>query len=535
MSMFRSMTIGVRLALGFSLMIVFTAVIGLVGYVNSDSVGGELNRIFGRYLPSINYLVQADRDLQQLLVAERSAVFADPKSKAFGGFMKEYEENLGQADKRVGRFAALADTPQEKELLEGFRKARDEWQALSQKVLAGLKSGGEAGRQQARELSLGQAAVKFEAMRDYLDKLQDFTLDMAGKAHEASQADQRTGLWLLLVIGGLGVAAGIVLAVVIGGGISRRLRRSLDGLSRGARAVAAASGEVSSSSQSLAEGASQQAASLEETSSSLEEMSSMTKQNADNAAQADTYMTEAKQVVGKANQSMAELKSAMEKINAASGETAKIIKTIDEIAFQTNLLALNAAVEAARAGEAGAGFAVVADEVRNLAMRAAEAARNTSQLIEGNIENIRQGSALVQSTDQAFGEVAESASKVAELVSEIASASQEQSQGIEQLNQASGEMDRVTQRNAATAEESAAAAAELNSQAESMLEHVGDLVTLVKKRRGEQGHSLAAQGTTPPRRSVRGALPAPKPEAAGRKKGSPVDVIPLEGDDFRDF
>ena len=128
-----------------------------------------------------------------------------------------------------------------------------------------------------------------------------------------------------------------------------------------------------------------------------------------------------------------------------------------KIAFQTNLLALNAAVEAARAGEAGAGFAVVADEVRNLAMRAAEAAKNTAGLIEQNINDIKQGTEVVQSTDQAFAELGGNAAKVAELVAEIASASREQTQGIDQVNQALGEMDKVTQQNAANAEESAAA------------------------------------------------------------------------------
>jgi methyl-accepting chemotaxis protein len=165
------------------------------------------------------------------------------------------------------------------------------------------------------------------------------------------------------------------------------------------------------------------------------------------------------EVIGKANSSMRQMRTAMERINAASDEMAKIIKTIDEIAFQTNLLALNAAVEAARAGEAGAGFAVVADEVRNLAMRAAEAAKNTSQLIEDNIKNIKDGSELVAATDEAFSEVAGTSSRVAELVGEIAAASSEQTQGIDQINKAAIEMDRVTQSTAANAEQMAAAMA----------------------------------------------------------------------------
>jgi len=174
----------------------------------------------------------------------------------------------------------------------------------------------------------------------------------------------------------------------------------------------------------------------------------------------------------------------MEEITTASEETSKIIKTIDEIAFQTNLLALNAAVEAARAGEAGAGFAVVAEEVRNLALRAAEAARNTSGLIEGTVKRIREGSEMVLSTNDAFKEVAGSASRVGELVSEIAAASQEQAQGIAQINRAAAEMDKVTQQTAANAEESAAAAEEMNAQAQQMKYIVTVLVGIIGGAKG---------------------------------------------------
>lgn len=261
--------------------------------------------------------------------------------------------------------------------------------------------------------------------------------------------------------------------------IVRSLKKVIAGLNDGLSQVISASAQVSSASQTLAEGTSEQAAGLQETSSSIEEMASMTRKNADHANEANNLMIETKKVVEEADQAMNELIQSMGEISTTSEETGRIIKTIDEIAFQTNLLALNAAVEAARAGEAGAGFAVVADEVRNLALRAAEAAKNTASLIAESVKKIKKGSEIVGKTNEAFNKVAVSSKKVAELMAEIAAASQEQAQGIEQINKAITEMDKVVQKNAASAEESASAAEEMNSQTEAMKGFVNDLIALV--------------------------------------------------------
>ncbi len=301
-----------------------------------------------------------------------------------------------------------------------------------------------------------------------------------------------TSNWVIVVALGAGILMGVVMAWVITRSITRPINRIIEGLSSASDQVSAAAGEVSSASQQLAEGTSQQAASIEETSSSLEEMSSMTRQNADNAGQANQLMADAGKIITAANDSMGRLTGSMQAITQASEETQKIIKTIDEIAFQTNLLALNAAVEAARAGEAGAGFAVVADEVRNLAMRAADAARNTANLIEGTVKRVKDGSELVAKTNEAFERVAGSTAKAAELVGEIAAASSEQAQGIKQINTAVSEMDKVTQQNAANAEESASSAEEMTSQAEQLSAMVEDLVALVGGNRNQPGDTVEA-------------------------------------------
>ena len=233
----------------------------------------------------------------------------------------------------------------------------------------------------------------------------------------------------------------------------------------------------------------------------------------------------------------------MEDITHASEETSKIIKTIDEIAFQTNLLALNAAVEAARAGEAGAGFAVVADEVRNLAMRAADAARNTAGMIEGTVKKVKDGSGLVARTNEAFIEVAKSASKIGGIVGEISAASLEQAQGIEQINKAITEIDKITQHNAANAEESAAASEEMNAQAEQMKGVVYELVIMVggRKGNGKMRHHdknekyATAIFSADNDAEIRKTYPSQKEEIGTKKNMKPKEVIPMDEEDFQDF
>ena len=243
------------------------------------------------------------------------------------------------------------------------------------------------------------------------------------------------------------------------------LDEALSQVSTAVEQVASASGQISSASQSLAQGTSEQAAAIEETTSSVEEMASMTKQNAANANEAKNLTAGVKNSTEKGVQAMGRMSQAIDDIKKSSDKTAKIIKTIDEIAFQTNLLALNAAVEAARAGEAGKGFAVVAEEVRNLAQRSAEAAKNTADMIEESVKNANNGVVISKEVGESLEEIGQAVRKVNDLVGEITAASNEQAQGIDQISTAIAQMDAVTQQNAANAEESASAAEELNAQA----------------------------------------------------------------------
>lgn len=260
------------------------------------------------------------------------------------------------------------------------------------------------------------------------------------------------------------------------------ISKVISGLSESAEQAAFVAAEVSSAAEQLADGAAHQASSIEETAASLNEMSSMTANNATSTNQAKTMMAEAKQIVEKVSTHMDDMSVAIANITTSNQETNKIIKTIDEIAFQTNLLALNAAVEAARAGEVGAGFAVVAEEVRNLALRASEAAKNTTHLIENTIKAVEHGDALTKSTQDAFHENMEILNKIGQVVDEIASASKEQADGIHGINNAISEIDKVTQESANNAEQSKVASDKMNSQVENLKEHVTALANIVGNR-----------------------------------------------------
>ncbi len=335
------------------------------------------------------------------------------------------------------------------------------------------------GAQKANAIFATQTKPNLEKIQQLLAKAAEDIKTIVRKTNAAMLTSANSAKTTTVVLSLVAQILGVVVAFLLARGIISAMRRINAALTESSEQVASASGQVAAASQSLAQGATEQAAGLEETSSSLEEMAAMTTQNADNAQQANTLASEAQTLATVGSDSMEMMTDAIGEMQKNSDETAKIVKTIDEIAFQTNLLALNAAVEAARAGEAGKGFAVVAEEVRNLAMRSAEAAKNTASMIEKSVHGASNGVGLTGEVSRVLGEIVQSIGKTTDLVGEIAAASSEQAQGIEQINTAMAQLDKVTQQNAASAEESASASEELSAQAESMNGVVMELGALV--------------------------------------------------------
>ncbi len=335
---------------------------------------------------------------------------------------------------------------------------------------------------EAMKILDGDVAKNYAGIEAALTELNRFVFELSshnGRAtSEILDRNLRTTLLLASVIGGIALlAVGAVQFLSIR--ISRRFGLLSAALGDEGGDIRVKAEGFNSSSSQLADGASQQAAALEETSASLEEMASMTKRNAESAQNTKQIAGQARTLVDAGAASMARMVTAMGGIKSSSAEIAKIIKTIDEIAFQTNILALNAAVEAARAGEAGAGFAVVAEEVRALAQRSAAAARETAGKIEIALQRSEEGGRISTEVSGVLTQVVEQVRHMDTLVAEIATASGEQSQGIEQVRNAVQEMDKVTQATAATAEQSAAAAQELTAQSQQLETLVADLRELV--------------------------------------------------------
>ncbi len=516
----------------------------VLGYLISTLTGFVFGRhVENRLVNTSDALFPAAQQAQQALTAfnEQIKLYNDAVMLGDADMVETAGASSGASLEALATIAGLSglNAAHGKEARD-LADALEAYTANAQKIYGAMS---QASDNAAAGAALAKQAMALAKQTDGLrDRLTAFkeSMDTALKNEltAASRLSHQQRWFNVFLFVAIVIALGIGVWFMIHRTISRPLNHAIDDLTRSSDQMNMSSQELSSASQSLADGSSSQAASIEETSSSLEEMASMTRQNADNANQADSLMKDASTVVDTANSTMSDLTRSMEEISKASEETSKIIKTIDEIAFQTNLLALNAAVEAARAGEAGAGFAVVADEVRSLAMRAAQAAKDTSDLIETTVKRISGGSELVAKTNDAFVQVSESTRKVGDLVGEIAAASNEQAQGIEQINKAVSAMDEITQQNAANAEESAATSQEMRSQAQYLKKIVEELVRLAGGR-ATAVVAAAAPKVQPSSKPRTPALPkstTARPTAITQgKRISPEQVIPMDEDDFQDF
>ena len=472
-------TIPRRITLGFISLVGLSLLLGLIGLRQLDAIKTNVEQLATNTVPSLLILSNAN---QRTLAAGRAArryLLATGDSAKRQAVEADYVKMRAEAEKFSADYGPLVSDAEDGKRYAVMMDAQRVLFTATDKLMSLAREGGSAGAADAYLAEECDPAI--ERCAAAVSNVVDYNVTLANLA---SQSAERTVGWSFGIIGTTLALAGL-LGGLLGWSIIRAVSKSLglvsDTLEESAMQTAAASGQLSSSSQQLATGCSEQASSVAETSAALEQMTAMIRNTAENANKAKDFAKEARQAAQIGAQTMTEMTTAMHAIEASSGEVAKIVKNIDEIAFQTNILALNAAVEAARAGEAGAGFAVVADEVRSLAQRSAAAAKETAEKIEAAIANSRRGSLSCGKVGESLEEIVEKVASADALVAEIATAAREQSQGIQQVGLAMTQMDKVTQSNSASAEESASAAEQLNAQAKSMQGAVDLLRSLVTR------------------------------------------------------
>jgi methyl-accepting chemotaxis protein len=452
----KNWTIARRIIVGGASIIILLIVVAVTAVISLRQIAGDAVSIKEDSIPGLSQSSTMNIGLAEGFIRVILAGEA-PNNEEREAFLKQLDGIVASNNAAFDAYAKRITDPEDRENFRIVTEKRGVYRKVRADFIALIRADKDAEANKLLHDVLVPAQMEYSKAADVLV---NYNLRLAKQSSEEIASRTTATIWTVATVAVCALLAGVIFGIVVIRGVSKKLR---------------------SLGQALGNGA-DQVTSAEETSSSLEEMSGMTNRNAENATKANELARQARQAADTGAGDMQAMSAAMNDIKVSSDDIAKIIKTIDEIAFQTNILALNAAVEAARAGEAGMGFAVVADEVRNLAQRSAQAARETADKIEGAITKTGQGVQITEKVAKSLGEIVDKARQVDQLVGEVCTASREQSQGVQQITAAVTQMDKVVQSNAASAEESASAAEELNAQSFALREAVGELLGLVGGR-----------------------------------------------------
>lgn len=581
----KTLTIKKQLFLFAVFMLALQAAIAFVGYNSLQGLRDNLYSVFKKRLPSIDNLVQADRDFQQALVAERTLLIEGLTPEERAAWAKDYAKNRKQVSERFEEYRNLADSPEEKKLIEAFDANLDQWHKSSDRLLNLDASGTfQASSDNAilTQNSLGEVSSKFENSRTQLDMLQEQILGMGAKEFDKAVSQYQSAEKFIIFFTGFGLAVSLFVSWFMAKRVSGKIERIAMDLGEHNLSLNSISGDLEQKSGSLAEVSQEQAASVTETSSSLHEISQMVKNNSSNSEKSAGLVKESEVLIQRGIEVVNELKANIQNVEKCSDEMMESVdrnnqdlslifsvfeeiknktNVINDIVFQTKLLSFNASVEAARAGEHGKGFSVVAEEIGNLAQESGSSAHEITELLEGSLAKV---SAVIQKSKQeldqsvqsskdqivksvdssercqhAFEEISGKFSFVAEAANEVVSASREQESGVEEINKAMQEIDSSNGITSESANTIAHSSNQLSHLVKSITDNIHGLEALVglKESRGESVKRSSSSTQASARKSHIESAPkkAHKPVELVRKQEAPSKASPSFEDEWVDL